>query len=289
MSGDDAALEALLAALSPRRRPGEYVFVVADPGQPLAEQDIVASVIESEGRSLVLDRRDADEAGLVYDFVAGWITLEVRSDLDAVGLTAAVAAALAEEGMACNVIAGYHHDHLLVAHDRVNEAIAVLEALSARHRGYQPGLAVRRARSGDTSAMSRLARAAYTPYVARIGREPAPMTVEYDAVIDTAEVWVAERAGNLLGILVLRWYDDHLLLDNVAVSPDAQRSGVGRRLLDLADQRATGAGLREIRLYTNAAMTENLAYYLRHGYRETHRATQDGFERVFLTKPLVTT
>lgn len=288
MSGD-AALEALLAALSPRRRPGEYVFVIADQSKPLAEQDIVASVIESEGRSLVLDRSDADEAGLLYDFVAGWITLEVRSDLDALGLTAAVAAALAEEGMTCNVIAGYHHDHLLVAHDRVDEAIAVLEALSARHRSDEAGLAVRRARAGDALAMSELARAAYAPYVARIGREPAPMTADYDAVIDTAEAWVAERAGNLLGILVLCFYDDHLLLDNVAVSPDAQRSGVGRRLLDLADQRAGEGGLREIRLYTNATMTENLAYYQRHGYRETHRATQDGFERVFFTKSLVAT
>jgi hypothetical protein len=137
-------LEALLAGLSPRRRSGEYVFVVADPSRPIAEQDIVASVVESEGRSLVLDRRRADEAGLAYDFVAGWITLEVRSKLDAVGLTAAVAAALAEAGMTCNVIAGYHHDHLLVAQNRVDEAIAVLEALSASHRDDQAGFDVHR-------------------------------------------------------------------------------------------------------------------------------------------------
>ncbi len=133
MSGN-ASLEALLAGLSPGQRSGEYVFVVADPDKPIAEDTIVASVVESEGRSLVVDRHGADEAGLCYEFVAGWITLEIRSALHAVGLTAAVAAALAEAGISCNVIAAYHHDHLLVAHDRVEEAIGVLEALSARHR-----------------------------------------------------------------------------------------------------------------------------------------------------------
>ena len=289
MSGE-ANLEALLAGLSPRCRPGEYVFVVADTNKPVADEAIVASIVEAEGRSLVLRRHDADQAGLRYEFVAGWITLEVRSALDAVGLTPAVAAALGEEGISCNVLAGYHHDHLLVAHDRVEEAIEVLERLSARHRRrLLAGLVVRRATISDAPAMRELARAAYAHYVTRIGREPAPISADYPAVIANAEVWVAERAGNLAGFLVLYVRDDHLLLDNVAVSPDAQRSGIGKRLLDLADERARAAGLPEVRLYTNAAMTENLDYYPRHGYRETHRAAQDGFQRVFFTKPLSTT
>jgi hypothetical protein len=138
VTAGDAGLEALLAGLSARRRPGEFVFVVADAGSPIAEEDVVASVLESEGRSLVVDRRHADEAGAAYDFVAGWITLEVRSALDAVGLTAAVSTALAEVGITCNVIAGYHHDHLLVHRDRADEAVAVLDALSARHRLRPP-------------------------------------------------------------------------------------------------------------------------------------------------------
>jgi hypothetical protein len=40
----------------------------------------------------------------------------------------------------------------------------------------------------------------------------------------------------------------------------------------------------EIRLHTNAAITENLAYYPQHGYTETHRTQQDGFHRVFFRK-----
>ncbi len=80
--------------------------------------------------------------------------------------------------------------------------------------------------------------------------------------------------------------EDHLLLEDVAVAPQAQGLGVGGRLLWLAEEQACARGLREVRLYTNEAMTENLAYYLRRGYSETHQATQNGFRRVFFTKLL---
>jgi GNAT superfamily N-acetyltransferase len=78
----------------------------------------------------------------------------------------------------------------------------------------------------------------------------------------------------------------YLLLDNIAVRPDAQGRGIGARLLDLAEDHARCLHLGEIRLYTNQAMTENLSYYPRHGYTETHRAEQDGFHRVYFRKPL---
>jgi hypothetical protein len=127
----DTDLGLLLAELSPRQRPGQYVFVVADEAKPVADRAVLASVLEPEGLSLVLTRHDAERAGLPYDFVAGWITLQVRSALKAVGLTAAVAAALGEARISCNVIAGYHHDHLLVPYPRVGEAIDILHQLSA--------------------------------------------------------------------------------------------------------------------------------------------------------------
>ena len=100
---------------------------------------------------------------------------------------------------------------------------------------------------------------------------------------------VVDRAGNLAGFLVLYVRGDHLLLDNVAISPDAQRSGIGKHLLDLADERARVAGLLEVPRYTNEAMTESLVYCQQHGYRETHRVAQDGFRHVFFPKPLSTT
>ena len=78
----------------------------------------------------MLPRAVADAEGLAYDAVFGWITLEVHSSLEAVGLTAAVATALARAGISCNLLAGFHHDHLLIPAPRVDEALAVLKDLS---------------------------------------------------------------------------------------------------------------------------------------------------------------
>ena len=145
---------------------------------------------------------------------------------------------------------------------------------------------MRPARAADADALRAIARAAYQPYVERIGRQPAPMTADYDRAVETGHVWVARQGGRVVGLLVLAPDADHLLLENVAVLPEAQGLGVGRRLLELAEQQARALGLRQVRLYTNEAMTENLAYYPRRGYRETHRSTRDGFRRVFFTKDL---
>ena len=116
--------------LRPVRRPGAFVFVTVDAGDAVAPQ-AAATVLEDEGRTLVLPREEADRRGLGYDYVAAWITLAVDSALDEVGLTAAFSAALAEAGISCNVLAGVHHDHLLVPEDRAEDAMACLRSLSA--------------------------------------------------------------------------------------------------------------------------------------------------------------
>jgi len=112
------------------------------------------------------------------------------------------------------------------------------------------------------------------------------MTTDYATITIARSAWVAEQGGYLVGLLVLEPAEDHLLVDNVAVAPDARGLGVGSRLLRLAEEQAHARGLPEVRLYTNEAMTENLDYYPRRGYRETHRCTQDGYRRVFFTKPV---
>jgi ribosomal protein S18 acetylase RimI-like enzyme len=109
---------------------------------------------------------------------------------------------------------------------------------------------------------------------------PAPMTADYTAAARCGQVWVAA----VVGFVILVSRPGYLLLENVAVLPAAQGRGVGARLLALAEDRARALHLPEIRLYTNAAMTENLAYYPRHGYTETHQAQQVGFDRVFFRK-----
>ncbi|HTZ27831.1 MAG TPA: GNAT family N-acetyltransferase [Streptosporangiaceae bacterium] len=127
---------------------------------------------------------------------------------------------------------------------------------------------------------------AYLLYVPRIGRMPAPMTADYTAAVESGEAWVAELDGAIVGLLVLVVCPGYLLIENIAVQPSAQRRGIGSRLLMLAEDEARANGLGEIRLYTNEGMTENLAFYPRHGYRETRRAEENGFRRVFFSKVL---
>lgn len=119
-------LEELIHSMRPEARDGEYVIVTSEAIELPAE----AMIREAEGTTLVMRREDADAAGIPYDFVAAWITLTVHSSLAAVGLTAAVSTALADAGISCNVLAGFHHDHLLVPADRRDDALEVLAALT---------------------------------------------------------------------------------------------------------------------------------------------------------------
>ena len=115
--------------MHPVRRDGEFVYVLWPHGKPLAG-GIMAAVREAEGLTVVMPRADADSLGLPYDFVGAWITLEVHSSLEAVGLTAAVGAALTEAKISCNVLAGFHHDHLLVPVADADRALEVLHELA---------------------------------------------------------------------------------------------------------------------------------------------------------------
>jgi uncharacterized protein len=125
-------LETLLRSADPEVRPGSFVFVVVRDEALLDQLDPEATIRESEGLTAVVRRERADALGVSYDSLAAWITLRVHSALDAVGLTAAVSSALARAGISCNVIAGYHHDHLLVPADRAADALEVLSGLSGR-------------------------------------------------------------------------------------------------------------------------------------------------------------
>ncbi|UYM06867.1 GNAT family N-acetyltransferase [Solicola gregarius] len=147
-------------------------------------------------------------------------------------------------------------------------------------------MTIRPAVAGEADALRDLARAAYAHYVERIGTEPWPMLADYTQLVEQGSVWVAARDHAIVGLIVLLPEEGHLLLDNVAVSPDAQGQGVGGRLLAFADEHARDLGYAEVRLYTNEAMTENIAYYPRHGYVETHRGEFGEYRRVHFTKTL---
>ena len=124
-------LSRLLASLSPRLNPGRFVFCSVPQPTVVQVAGALGSFREAEGTTLILAREEAERLGLAYDYLAAWITLEVHSSLAAVGLTAAFAKALAGEGISCNVIAGFHHDHLFVAEADVERAMAALQRLAA--------------------------------------------------------------------------------------------------------------------------------------------------------------
>jgi ribosomal protein S18 acetylase RimI-like enzyme len=145
---------------------------------------------------------------------------------------------------------------------------------------------IRIAGRNDISAVEAVINAAYSHYVVRIGRKPAPMLDDYAALIREEKVHVIEYEGAIRGVLVLIPETEALLLDNVAIAPAAQGLGLGRKLLEFAERAAKEAGYRSIRLYTNEAMTEYIALYARIGYRETHRSEEKGLRRVYMTKPL---
>ena len=125
-------LEALIKGMKPRLNQGEFVFCSVKSVAGIDQADIVGSFREAEGTTLILSRQKADDLGLAYGYIAAWITLEIHSALEAVGLTATFSQALAQNNISCNVIAGYYHDHIFVAYDVREKALQVLEQLANR-------------------------------------------------------------------------------------------------------------------------------------------------------------
>ncbi len=119
-------------ALEPSLSDDEYVFCSLPQAESsrVAELDPLSVFVESEGVSLILEKRKADAAEIGYESVFRCITLQVYSSLDSVGLTAAVAGALTDAGISANVVAAYHHDHVFVPAAEAMTALEILRKLS---------------------------------------------------------------------------------------------------------------------------------------------------------------
>ena len=148
------------------------------------------------------------------------------------------------------------------------------------------GRSFRRAVASDAPGVAGLVNAAYGHYVERIGAIPGPMTEAYDEVIRNRHVTVAERGGVIEGVIVLRVTDEGFLIENVAVHPSQRRKGVGKALLEFAEDEARRASFDSVYLYTHEKMTENLALYSRIGYVEYDRRSLGDFALVFMRKRL---
>lgn len=127
-------LDQLIANMEPVLNDGEYVFASVADISKIPRSMTICEMIEKEGRTVILSKKDAESLGVPYEFVAAWITLNIHSALEAVGLTAAFATALGENYISCNVIAGYYHDHIFVALKDKEKAMEVLWEMTKRHK-----------------------------------------------------------------------------------------------------------------------------------------------------------
>lgn len=145
---------------------------------------------------------------------------------------------------------------------------------------------IRLATPDNLTAIRRIIDEAYGKYIPAMDKPPGPMLDNYPARIAAHEAYVTESADLIIGVLILLDREDYLLLDNVAVSPAAQGTGAGKRMVAFAEAEASRRGFKEIRLYTHIVMSENIGFYESLGWQETHRGRQDGYDRVFMRKAL---
>ena len=146
----------------------------------------------------------------------------------------------------------------------------------------QSGL--RRATAGDLPAIRAVIDAAYARYLTRMDKPPAPMFRDYGPSVEAGTTWVT--GSPITAVLTLCPRDDHLYVENIAVDPRAQGCGLGRALMEFAEQEAARRKLNRMALVTHEAMTENQAIYARLGYVETERQSEDGYQRIYMEKLL---
>lgn len=140
---------------------------------------------------------------------------------------------------------------------------------------------IREATAADLDAVVGCVRSAFAIYADRMADEPAPVRADYPDPVGRGLVRVAlDGGGDVAGVIVMWAEADHVYVETLAVDPERQGSGIGTRLLADADRAAREVGLGEVRLCTNEIMDENLVYYPRHGFLETHRSTVGPYRRV---------
>ncbi len=145
-------------------------------------------------------------------------------------------------------------------------------------------LALRPATPEDAGRIRDLVRAAYARWVPVIGREPRPMTADYDAAVRSHDIDLLHAGNDLLAVLEMILQPDHLWIENLAVAPDRQGQGLGRRLLAHAEHKAAALGLTELRLLTNGAFAANIALYRSVGFSIDRTEPFLGGTTVYMSK-----
>ena len=147
-------------------------------------------------------------------------------------------------------------------------------------------LCIRLATADDLHNVKTCARLAYTKYLARMDRHPAPMVADFARQIALEQIYVATSGPLFSGFVVFYKKSDHIYLENIAVTPESSGKGYGKALIEFVEQCAHDARVNAVELYTNEVMTENIAIYTKLGYAEIERKREDGFNRVYFRKLL---
>jgi ribosomal protein S18 acetylase RimI-like enzyme len=148
-------------------------------------------------------------------------------------------------------------------------------------------ITLRPAAPGDVAAVTGVVNRAYSIYLSRMDRDPAPMTDDYAALVAADRVTVAVDDERVAGAIVCWIVDGDMYVDNVAVDPAAHGRGVGNMLLEHAVDQARRCGCSRVWLYTNAVMTENVGFYERRGFSQYDRRIDGGYDRIFFERRLV--
>jgi len=134
-----------------------------------------------------------------------------------------------------------------------------------------PNWKIRPAQAQDADALTKCIDTAYAIYNDRIIDLPA-VSEGIAEDIRAHNVWVAEADQSVVGGLILIPRDGFALLANVAIDPIFRGRGLGRRLIERAEEECLRLSLRELRLTSHVAMPETLGLYEHLGWKETGRS-----------------
>jgi ribosomal protein S18 acetylase RimI-like enzyme len=144
-----------------------------------------------------------------------------------------------------------------------------------------------KAEKGDIPIIKAIVNSAFSKYIERIGRPPAPMTVDLNQLIQASDLYVLRIGDKLVGSVSLTVDNDSVKIGNLVVDPLSQGQGLGGKLMRFCEEYALKRGYTALTLLTNVKMHENLAIYRKAGFIETEKRFEDGFERVHLRKELL--
>ena len=147
------------------------------------------------------------------------------------------------------------------------------------------GADIRPAMPEDAAALGAIAEAAYQPYIAEMGRKPAPMVADFDAHIVKDICLVLWLEGKIAGYAIILDRADGYWLENIAVHPEHHKKGLGTALIE-AVEAVIRPRADHYKLYTNIVMQSNARWYLSLGFKQTKEAMEDGFHRLYFKKTL---